>query len=238
MINRKFFIELDGENISYRNKNGEKINCSSMEFNNARIDMKNKNLYIIVHGEEVYIKLIKLPKIGKDKLYLMIRQELIYIFKSIDNIVFNYDVYRDNGANLEVMVFCLNWNKNNLLKRCINSGAKLKGIFPVQFYMLYILKNKIKSNNYIVIFSYKYVVYFVKCKDSKVIASSMIRNFSIDKFRQQLSEFILKSDYIEQIDKPDIFFVNFPYEDLIKEFSYTYKCKDLKEFNPFELGVN
>lgn len=237
MINRKFFIELDGENIFYTNENGEKVKYRYVEFNKAKVNMKNKNLYIIVHGEEVYIRIIKIPKVKNDKLYFMIRQELIYIFKSIDNILFNYNVCSDNGTNLEVVVFCLNWNKNNLLKKCINSGAKLKAIFPVQFYALDIMKNKIKSNNYIFVFSYNYTIYFIKCKNSEVIDNSMIKNFSIHKFHEQLNEFIIKSDYIEQIDIPDVFFLNFPYKDLIKELSYTYRCKDLKGFNSSKLEV-
>lgn len=228
MIGKKFFIELNEENVSYRDKNRNLVSYSLDEFNTEYINIKNKNLYVILTGEEILIKIIKIPKVRKDKLHSIVKQELVYIFKNIDNILFNYDVYKDCGSNLEVLVFCLKWNKDNFLKKWIDTGNSLKAIYPIQFYLFDVLKKKTKIDNHIIVFYYRYRIYLLKCENSKIIQTGILRNLNSSEIKDSINEFILRESLKECVYQPEIFFINFPYKKVKKEISVYYKCKDIK----------
>ena len=49
--------------------------------NDFKIDIKNKNLYVLVDGETVYIKLVTLPLVKKNLINDMIKNELNIIIR-------------------------------------------------------------------------------------------------------------------------------------------------------------
>src|SRR5690349_13161918 len=54
----------------------------------VNVDIRRKKIYVIVEGEEVYIKLITIPRVNYSKIEDLIRGELLYYFKEIENILF------------------------------------------------------------------------------------------------------------------------------------------------------
>ncbi len=209
-------------------KKYDEINIKAKDIDDIRIDFKNKNLFIIVDGEEIYVKFMTFPKVKKEKLHAIIKGELQYRFKNIDNIMFTYQIVKDNGSSLDVIVFCLNWSKSNLIKKCTERGGKIKGIFPIQFCIFNNYKNRIKDKNYILIFIHENILYLLACVDNKMIANSVIKTFTENSFIDELKKFQVKCSISQEHDQFNkIFFLNFPYKTLIKDAEGLYSCIDL-----------
>ncbi|MBI6873056.1 hypothetical protein [Clostridium aciditolerans] len=222
-ILRKSFID---RIIDLKKYNG--INIKAKNIDDIKIDFKNKNLFIIVDGEEIYVKFMTFPKVKKEKLHAIIKGELQYRFKNIDNIMFTYQIIKDNGSSLDVIVFLLNWSKSNLIKKCTERGGKIKGIFPIQFCILNNYKNRIKDKNYILIFIHENILYLLACTDNKMIANSVIKTFAENSFIDELKKFQVKCSISQEHDQFNkIFFLNFPYKTLIKDVEKQYSCIDL-----------
>lgn len=197
-----------------------------------KVNLTNKNLFLVIHGEEVYVKYMTLPKVKKEKLYLLIKDELNYRFKRIDNIMFTYEVFKDNGTSLDVIVYCLNWNKSELIKECVKRGGEIKGIHPIQFHILNNYRKRIKEKSYIFIFSMESNLYFLGCRDDKIIGNSVCKEYTKAKFIDELEKFKIKCCNIKDfVDFHNIFFVDFPHKDLIEELSVEYHCIDLGDID-------
>lgn len=241
MIWKKALLEINDKNIVYKemiksnslmklfNKNGKNYKHIKIEdFEKIKVDLKNKNLFVLVHGEEIYVKIMTLPKLKNRKLYNLIREELKNRFKNIDNIMFSYEILKDNGYNLEVIVFCMNWDKVNMLKSYNDSSINIEGIVPIQFYILEKYKNKIKEENYVVILILEEIVYFIACHKQKVIFNNVFKNSNRESFFDYFDQFKLKLGIlVPNISFQTIMFINFPYKDLIENISHEYKCEDL-----------
>lgn len=193
-----------------------------------KVHLKNKSLFLVIHGEEIYVKYMTLPKVKKEKLYSLIKNELEYRFKKMDNVMFTYDVAKDNGANLEVIVFCLNWDKVDLLKECAENGGEIKGIYPLQFHVLNKYRKKIKEKDYIFIFIMDKNLYFLGCRDNKIIGNSLCKTYHREKFIGELEKFKIKCCSINNFGEfSNMFFLDFPDKDLIEVLSREYCCVDL-----------
>ncbi len=214
----------------------KKFKIKGKNVEDIKIDFNNKNIFIIIQGEEIYVKFIEVPKVSKRKLYFLIKDELKYRFKNIDNIMFTYDIFKDNGKSLELIVFCLNWNKDQVIEQCAKRGANIKGIYPIQFCALNSCKKNIKEHQYIFIFLDENKLYFLACVNEKVMANSVIENFSKEKFIEEVDKFINKCETFS-IEKKfkNIFFLNVPYEDLIINLSKKYNCNSFGTISKDEL---
>lgn len=219
--------------------NLNKYEKSDMKINNIRqlkVNLKKKNLFIILDGEELYIKIMILPKLKKEKLYEIIRSELEYRFKNIDNIMFTYQIIKDNGSNLEAIVLCLNCSRMDLVEECIKKGAKLKGIYPIQFCILDNYKRIIKDKKYIFTFLYKDILYFLACSDNKIVANSVVKPFIEKNFMNELNKFQTKYSALEAFgDFSKIVLLNFSNEGLIENIKKLYKCDDLGDIREDEI---
>lgn len=240
-MRKKVLLEVYNDSLAYKEiirksvidkiitlKKHNIINIKAKDIDDIKIDFKNKNLFIIVDGEEIYVKLMTFPKVKQENLHEFIKEELQYRFKNIDNIMFTYQITKDNGSSLEVIVFCLNWSKYNLIKKCTERGGKIKGIFPMQFCILNNYKNRIKDKNYILIFIHENILYLLACSDNKMIANSVMKTFTEDSFIDELKKFQVKCSISQEHDQFNkIFFLNFPYKTLIKDAEELYSCIDL-----------
>jgi hypothetical protein len=245
MITKNGVLEISDQHLSYKDSfkesfinkiNGKKrmdrIDVKAQCLDDIKVSLKNKNLFLIIHGEEVFVKYMILPKVKEEKLYVLIKEELSYIFKKIDNIMFTYDIFKDNGAYLDIVVFCLNWNKSDIIKKCINKGAEISGVCPVQFHILNNYRKKIKEKNYILIFSLQDSLYFLGCKEDKIIGNSVCKIFQKKNFFEELEKFHVKCCSIQKdVQFTSMFFLDFPYKDLIENLATEYKCTDLGEIN-------
>lgn len=241
MIRKKALIEISNYSLNYKDITGrsfidklmnlkkcEKCSIKADNIEDIKVDFANKNLFVVIDGEEVYVKLMILPKVKKEKLHEIIKSELEYRFKNMDNIMFTYQIIKDNGLNLEAAVFCLNWNKVDLIKKCMERGGKIKGIYPIQFCILNNYRKTIKDKKHIFIFIYEDILYFLACLDNKIVANSVMKVFTEKDFMEELEKFQAKCSVSEAFgDFSKMFFLNFPNKDLIEDMKRLYECIDL-----------
>ncbi|NMM61389.1 hypothetical protein HBE96_01475 [Clostridium sp. P21] len=212
------------------NKWKESLGIKVKNIDDIKVELRNKNIFVIVQGEQVYVKLIEVPKVGRKKLYSVIKSELEYRFKNMDmdKIMFTYDVFKDNGKSLDVIVFCLNWDKDNAIEKCVKKGGSIKGIYPIQFCILNNYKKLIREHEYIFTFLYEYKLYLLACVNGKILANSVIKSFDKDSIQENIDKFKENCE-VNGIFKNlnNIFLLNLPYEDLIQKLSLKYNCSDL-----------
>ncbi|OAA92205.1 hypothetical protein [Clostridium coskatii] len=240
-MNEKAILEINNKSITYRrmakkhsifnllkkNKIDENV-IPVNNIENIRIDLKNKRLFILVHGEEIYVTVMKLPKLKSKLLYKVIRDELKNKFKNLDNIMFSYEIVQSSKYNLEVMVSCMNWHGMDIAKMCSDSGADIKQIVPIQFYMWAKYKNRIKDENYIFILNMNNIIYFMACYRDKIILNNVYKDIFKDGFSEILEQFRFKLNILmPNFNFVTIIFVNFIYKDIIESLSTSYKCRDL-----------
>ncbi|AZV56097.1 hypothetical protein [Clostridium sp. AWRP] len=240
-MNEKAILEINNKNITYKkmaqkhsifnllkkNKIDENVITVS-KIENIKIDLKNKKLFILVHGEEIYVTVMKLPKLKSKLLYKVIRDELKNKFKNLDNIMFSYEIVKSSKYNLEVMVSCMNWHNMDIAKVCSDSGADIKQIVPIQFYMWSKHKNRIKDENYIFILNMNDITYFMACYRDKIILNNVYKDILKDDFLEILEQFRFKLNILmPNFNFVTIIFVNFIYKDIMESLSRSYKCRDL-----------
>ena len=139
-----------------------------------QIDIKNKNLYVLVEGETVYIKIITLPVVKKHQINDMIKNELRYYYKEIDHIAFTYKLIKEDKFNIEVLVFCLKGSNLDILKNSIDNNIKLKRVSLIQFCFKNYYSNKIHEKNYIFVFYYSFNLYFLICHNGEIMVNNII----------------------------------------------------------------
>lgn len=226
--------ELLKKGFLYKEKkvvNSSEFKYMKNNYENIKVDFKNKNLFIIVGGEEIYVKFMTLPKVKDEKLYEIIKNELKNRFQNIDNIMFTYEIFKELGNSLEVIVFCLNWNKIGLIETYVEKGAQIKGIFPIQFKILDSYRKNIKEREYAVIFIYEDLLYFIACIEGKIVTNSIIKEFNEKNFLSIYENFKIKYEMLGFKEKlKNIYFLNFPYKHLIDCLSEKYNCKNLDDY--------
>ncbi|WP_050607616.1 hypothetical protein [Clostridium niameyense] len=191
MFNNKTLLEVDKENVKIMDIMFNKIKSTDImsykDALNLKVDLKKRRVFFILEGEEVYIKLLTLPKVRGRKLEKIIRNELIYEFHSIDNILYNYKIHKENKDNIEILVFCVNIDKNIVLKEYLKSNKKIKGIYLIQFCVLEKYKEVIKEENFILIMKYKKYIYSIFYKNNEILNNEVIKenedlNSKLNKF--------------------------------------------------------
>lgn len=153
--------------------------------------IKNKNLYILIEGETVYIKIITLPLIKKYLINDMIKNELRYYYKDIDHIGFSYKLIKEDQFKMEILVFCLKGNNLDVLKNSINN-INLKKVTLVQFCFNNYYASKIDDKNYILVFYYNCNLYFLICANGEIVANTciVVKKFLLFKYSCVMNEFL------------------------------------------------
>jgi hypothetical protein len=161
---------------------------------NFQIDIKNKNLYVLVEGETVYIKIITLPVVKRYQINDMIKNELRYYYKEIDHIAFTYKLIKEDKFNMEVLVFCLKGSNLDILENSIDNNINLKRVNLIQFCFKNYYSNKIHEKNYIFVFYYNFNLYFLICHDGEIMVNNIlsVRETLPFKFSDVMNEFLEK----------------------------------------------
>lgn len=187
------------------------------------INIKNKNLYVLVEGETVYIRLITLPVVKKHLVNDMIKNELRYYYKDIDHISFTYKLIKESKFNMEILVFCLKGNKLDVLENSINN-VTLKKVNLIQFCFKNFYASKINVKNYIMVFYYNLNLYYLICNNNEIVANNSIslKEVALSKFSNSMNKFLEQyNDYAKSCEK--IYYSNISQLDIesdIKEFKY------------------
>ncbi|MBU3111846.1 hypothetical protein [Clostridium lacusfryxellense] len=192
----------------------------SPDIKDFKIDIKNKNLYVLVEGEAVYIKKVILPVVKRHLIYDMIKSELRYYYKDINNIAFTYKLIKKDKFNMEILVFCIKGNSLEILENSIKNNIILKKVNLIQFCFKYYYSSKINVKSYILVFYYNCNLYFLICCDNEIVANNIIyiKGLYEFKFSNVMNEFLeLYNDYAKSCEK--IYYSNIKELD-IKEFEY------------------
>ncbi|MBZ9688018.1 hypothetical protein G9F72_016930 [Clostridium estertheticum] len=204
---RNMFLEVSAEKISAiefskrvilnRVNNITCGNTYQMDTPNIKdfvINIRNKNLYVLIEGETIYIKMVTLPLVKKHQINDLIKNELRYYYKDIDHISFTYKLIKKDKFNMEIMVFCLSGNNLNILESCIDNNINLKKVNTIQFCVKSYYCNEINEENYILGFYYNCILYLLICHNNEIVANTIIRvvDLLLFKFSYAMNEFLDK----------------------------------------------
>ncbi|MGO5108673.1 hypothetical protein [Clostridium sporogenes] len=168
---------MDKSNVCLKDMRFNSLKEKSLIENNIIkiVNMEKRKLYLILEGERVYAKFITLPRINnKNKINEIIKNELIYEFNDIDNILYSYDILKKNRTNMESIIFCINIGNNKILKKCMGQCKNIAGIYSIQFSVLNLYKEYIKEKNYIFLFKHKKYTYIILYSENNLIYSNFI----------------------------------------------------------------
>ncbi|KYH29803.1 MULTISPECIES: hypothetical protein [Clostridium] len=172
-ISKEYIKTLEFNNKFLKNK---KIDYESM-LNEEKINVnfKNRNVYIIIEGEEIYIKYLKLPNIkNKHSLNSIIKNELIFMYgKKSENIFYTYTILNEENNELEVLVFCIYCDKLSCLEKCINDN-RVKKINLIQFCFLNYFEKRIEEKDYVFLFRFNNSLYILGVMKKRMIANRII----------------------------------------------------------------
>ena len=193
------------KNIAY----GNTYNKDTLNIKEFKTDIRNKNLYILVEGETIYIKIITLPLVKKYQINDLIKNELRYYYKDIDHISFTYKIIKKDKLNMEILVFCISGNSLDILENCIENNINFKKVNTIQFCFKNYYCNKINEKNYILVFYYNCKIYFLICHNDEIVANTIIRVMDsfLFKFSYAMNEFLDQyNDYAKLCNK--IYYAN------------------------------
>ncbi|MCY6960472.1 hypothetical protein [Clostridium brassicae] len=194
MLRRDLFLNIDGNNVmSIKNEKVDKNSYTSGEINNSKgtsyihrniiksfeelkIKVRNRKLYIMLEGEEIHVKLLKLPKVCNEKLESIIENEMAYLYGTkADEIYYDYSMFKENENDLEVLVFCINCELLNNMKSYNKFQKNIKKVSLVQMYFIEYLKKHVLEDRYILILKYNNNIYFTAMYEDKIIANKVIK---------------------------------------------------------------
>lgn len=142
---------------------------------NQEQKMVDKNLYIVIYGEEVYIKRFNLPKSKGELLYNLVKNELGFSMGNINNILFDYKITKYMNSCVEVIVFYVNSQKIAFIKEN-NCYRNIKKISLIQFAMNKYYRKSIRENNYIMAFIYEKAFYILAVCENTLVGNSVTEN--------------------------------------------------------------
>jgi len=142
-------------------------------------DMLNRNLYLMLYEEEVYIKKFNFPKAKGELLYNLVKNELSFSVGNVNNILFDYRVTKSVNLCVEVIVFYINSQKIAFIKEN-NCYKNIKKISLIQFAIKKYYEKSIKEKDYMMAFVYDKGLYMIAVNENNIVANSIIDNFNCE----------------------------------------------------------
>jgi len=189
------------------------------------VDLKNKNIHFLIKGKKVFIKMLTIPKVHKKYLNEIIKGELDFYFKNIENLVYCYNIFKEEKDTLEIVVFCSNLKEMNVFNK-IKEKNNIEGIWFLQFYFLEYFNEKIDENDFILASIYEKDLYLLACKNRKLIYNNVVNNYK-NNFKEELNKFLYKCKEIEKEDYRVLYLVNFNNMKFIREMEKNFKITNL-----------
>lgn len=220
---------MDKSNICLKDMRFNSLKEKSLIENNIIkiVNMEKRKLYLILEGERVYAKFITLPRINnKNKINEIIKNELIYEFNDIHNILYSYDILKKNKTNMESIIFCINIGNNKILKKCMTQCKNIAGIYSIQFSVLNLYREYIKEKNYIFLFKHKKYTYIILYSENNLICSNFI--YEGENEDHKIERVLKKADELN-INLNTIYGINIE-ESFIKDKLKEYNFVSLQKF--------
>ncbi|KAJ51494.1 hypothetical protein BD780_002218 [Clostridium tetanomorphum] len=235
MFKKNSVIEIDNKYVYLNNihkntkKDLERKIIGNINFTKSlEISLEKRKVHLILDGKKIFVKLITIPKVRKSYIDKIVRKEVEYYFKEIDNLIYSYRINKEEKELIEILVFCLNWREIDILKNIKCKDNIIKGVWLIQFCILEYFKKSFTDERFILTFIYNDNLYFIACNNDNLISNNIINDFNEDNFFSNLKEFIKECN--EEINEGEfkvIYFVNFKNKKILETCSSTYNCKDL-----------
>lgn len=173
MINNDNVTEIDlgrFKNIKKRIdfKMDKKV-TEKMKTGNIKINLNTKKAYVVIEGEEIYIKCFKFPKVCEDKLYDLINNELNYLYRN-EKFIFSYKKISQSNKSIEVIVFYLRAENLGSINKFIGKQS-LKAVRLIQLCFFNYYKELIKEKDYYIFFRYGSNDYVMLIKNNEIYAN-------------------------------------------------------------------
>lgn len=233
ILRKPTIMRMNDKYISYLNKyNIDSVYSIENRMDRAKVitDLRNRRLYVIIDGHEVYIKHLTLPYVNKEETERLIYNELKNYINDISNVIFSFDVYNTHEKFQEVLVYCLNWANLDFLKHYVNNNNKIAGVFMIQFCYLKYYKDSIKSDKFMLVFHYNESMYLLVCSNGNMISNKVfkLKGDTSDDNNMVRSMNELYNEYFAS-DKIDIYFANIEATKNIKLNSTRYNILQLHQ---------
>lgn len=157
----------------------------------------NKPVYFLIHGEEINIRKLTLPKCRLSGIPTMIDQEFSFEFNDLSNIVSCYEILNIKSKVMELIVYYFKLERIPIVKEFLAfSNHKVKGIFSSQFLILNHFRNKIKHKSYILIHKEDSILFM-----AVVIKRRLLKSCFIDVKKSNISPGDEINDLVKAICK-------------------------------------
>lgn len=133
-----------------------------------------KAVTLVLENEEIYIMNMVLPAAEKYNLWNMIKDELIMKFGNIDSILFDFALCVKTGKTVEVMVYCINFDIKKIVSELKRKGGMLKGVYPLQFYILKEYGKLVRESSYFLAFLFRKKIYMVAMVDKILVMNKIM----------------------------------------------------------------
>lgn len=197
------------------------------------VDLKNKNIHFLIKGKKVFIKMITVPKVHKKHLKEMIKEELNFYFGNIENLVYCYNIFKEEKDTLEIVVFCSNLKELNIFND-LKEKNNIEGIWFLQFCFLEYFYDDIKEEKFILLSIYEKDLYLLACKNKKIIHNYVVNNYK-NNFQEELNKFTNKCKELDKEEYKTLYLINFEDMKFIKEIDKKYKIINLGPLDKYEL---
>lgn len=227
-------IKIDGDQIRCIQINGKGLGKKFEAFKHSdfkKFDTEKllvSNVYILIENEEIYTKLITVPKVNKRHLYTIIENEIIYYFSNSSDLVYNYSVLNSDTNRIKIIVACLNITSLNILKKQL-FRSNIKSLCLVQNCFLDYYRKQIKDYSYILIFWYNKSLYFLGCIDNVIISNRIIKNIDSNNINKDIiKEFLINCrDIYNEYKFDSIYYSNISADNLLAKDDLNIRFIDL-----------
>lgn len=175
MVNNNNITEIDlgkFKNIKKKmNCKADKQGLQKIGIGNMQVNLKTKKVYVVIEGEEIYIKYFKFPKVNDNKLYELINNELNYLYRN-EKFIFNYKKIKQSSKNVEVAVFYLRAENLDSIHKVMR-GQELKAVRLIQICFFNYYKKVINEKEYFMFFKYGKSGYMIFVRNNSIYANEV-----------------------------------------------------------------
>lgn len=226
-------IKKDNSLYLYKNNKKDSSSIKIDKPESIKLHFWDKKFYLVLEGEETYIKLISIPKLKIENINEVVRTELRYSFNDIDDIMFTYKIYREYENKIQLLVYCINSSKYEIIRRC-SKIWDVKGINVIQFCLFNYIKSLVDVKNYIYIYLLNSNLYLTGVSNNQPCLNNVIP--TLDDFRgtqENIDEFIIKYEKLGFGVIDAIYTLNI--KSKINNLSENIKCQNLGVIEPTKL---
>lgn len=212
-MKKRCTIEINEEEIKFvkekikdlkKNKNFYCTYYSKKNYKGSSVvieeNLRKFNLDIILEGEEIFVHNIFVPKANKNKLDLIIKNQVMKIFYDIENIIFNYEIINKKREKVEVIIYCINVKDSLLMNQQLFLGANINSLIPIQQLYTNKYNKKIKNGEFTLIIHRNNYVYIIEVENGTIRTNRVI-NVSKENANIEILEFLKEVSGEEDNDK-------------------------------------